>query len=142
MPANSIATATTSIRATPREVWQALVNPSALKQYMFGADVASDWKEGSTITWKGEMNGKKYEDRGVVLQAVPERTLQYVHFGPAPSDPYQSSNFHTVTITLDGDGDETAVLLSQNNNSSEAARAESQKNWETMLNGLKLYVEH
>jgi uncharacterized protein YndB with AHSA1/START domain len=109
---------------------------------MFGAEVASDWQEGSVITWTGEMNGKKYQDRGVVLQAVPERTLQYVHFGPAPSDPYQSASFHTVTITLDGNGDETAVLLSQNNNSNEAAREESQKNWETMLNGLKLYVEH
>jgi uncharacterized protein YndB with AHSA1/START domain len=141
MTTNSIATATTSIRATPREVWQALVTPSALKQYMFGADVASDWKEGSAITWKGEMNGKAYEDKGVVLEAVPGKKLQYVHFSPQSDNVHQAANFHTVTITLAGEGDETAVSLAQNNNSSEAMREESEQNRATMLRGLKKYVE-
>ncbi len=142
MQTNSIATATTSIRATPREVWKALISPAALKEYMFGAEVRSDWDEGSVITWKGEMNGKRYEDRGVVLQSVPGKTLQYVHFGPASGEMQKIANFHTVTITLADQGDLTAVSLSQNNNSSEAMRKESERNWATMLRGLKQYLEH
>ena len=40
---------------------------------MFGTDAVSDWKEGSPITWKGEWEGKHYEDRGVILRLEPER---------------------------------------------------------------------
>jgi hypothetical protein len=50
MSKNLIANATTSIEATKSKVWQALVAPDAIKQYMFGADVESDWSEGSAIT--------------------------------------------------------------------------------------------
>jgi uncharacterized protein YndB with AHSA1/START domain len=94
------------------------------------------------ITWRGEMNGKRYEDKGVVLEAVPGKKLQYVHFSPVSGDGMSAATFHTVTITLDGNGDETAVSLSQNNNSSDSMRKESEKNWATMLRGLKQYLEH
>jgi hypothetical protein len=42
-------------------------------QYMFGTNVISDWQEGSPILWKGEWQGKKYEDLGVILKLEPER---------------------------------------------------------------------
>jgi hypothetical protein len=32
-----------------------------------GYKVTSDWKPGSRITWKGEWEGKPYEDKGVVV---------------------------------------------------------------------------
>jgi hypothetical protein len=31
-----------------------MTNPEIIKQYMFGTNVISDWKEGSPIVWKGE----------------------------------------------------------------------------------------
>jgi len=42
-----IANAVISINSSRREVWDALVNPAAIKHYMFGADVESGWREGS-----------------------------------------------------------------------------------------------
>jgi uncharacterized protein YndB with AHSA1/START domain len=42
------------IDAPIERVWNALVNPNVIKQYMFGTNVVSDWKEGSSIVWKGE----------------------------------------------------------------------------------------
>jgi uncharacterized protein YndB with AHSA1/START domain len=54
MSKNLVANAKTSIEAAKSRVWQALVAPDAIKQYMFGADVESNWSEGSTITWQGE----------------------------------------------------------------------------------------
>ena len=77
MSKNLVAQATTSIGASKSKVWEALVTPDAIKQYMFGADVESDWSKGSKITWKGEMKGKKYEDKGVILKIDPKKTLQY-----------------------------------------------------------------
>ena len=43
------------------------MNPEAIKQYMFGTNVVTDWREGSPITWKGEWQGKSYEDKGVMF---------------------------------------------------------------------------
>jgi uncharacterized protein YndB with AHSA1/START domain len=141
MSKNYVAAATISIGAAANKVWEALITPDAIKQYMFGTNVESDWREGSGITWKGEMKGKKYEDKGVVLKIVSKKTLQYSHFSPLSGKADKPENYHTVTINLSGSGNKTEVSLSQDNNSTEEARMESAKNWGTMLKGLKEYVE-
>ena len=58
-----VARASTIIAADPYAVWAALVEPAAIKQYMFGTTVSSDWSEGSPITWSGEWQGRAYEDK-------------------------------------------------------------------------------
>ena len=141
MSKNLVANATTSIEATKNKVWQSLVAPDAIKQYMFGADVESDWSEGSAITWQGEMKGKKYQDKGVILKIEPEQILQYNHFSPLSGKADNPENYHTITINLSGSGNKTEVSLSQDNNADENARNESAKNWGAMLAGLKKYVE-
>jgi uncharacterized protein YndB with AHSA1/START domain len=89
MKNNLIAKASATIDAPVAKVWDALVNPEAIKQYMFGTNVATDWQEGSPITWKGEWQGKAYEDKGVIRQVKPERILQYSHFSPLSGLPDQ-----------------------------------------------------
>ncbi len=141
MSRNLVANATTSIGAAKSKVWQALVTPEAIKQYMFGADVESGWTKGSAITWKGEMKGTKYQDKGVILEIEPEKKLRYSHFSPLSGKPDKAENYHTVSISLSGSGKETEVSLSQDNNADEKSRQESEKNWRKMLEGLKQYVE-
>lgn len=136
-----IAKSTISIQSTKSKVWEALVTPDAIEQYMFGAHVDSDWREGSGITWKGEMKGKQYEDKGVILKIEPEQILQYSHFSPSSGKPDKPDNYHTVTINLAGSANKTEVSLSQDNNADEQARKESEKNWGAMLEGLKKYIE-
>jgi uncharacterized protein YndB with AHSA1/START domain len=136
-----IAESSVVIGAPKAAVWKALVTPAAVKQYMFGADVRSDWKEGSPITWSGEWQGKPFEDKGVIQRVQPERTLQYSHFSPLSGQPDRPENYHTVTIELADVGAETRVTLTQDNNSTEEARAHSEKNWNMMLGALKQLVE-
>ena len=57
-----VASAETDIDAPRSEVWRALTDPDEIEKYMFGSRVETDWKPGSPITWKGEYEGKKYED--------------------------------------------------------------------------------
>jgi uncharacterized protein YndB with AHSA1/START domain len=57
MAANLVARASTTIDAPPDAVWQALVTPPAIKQYMFGADVASTWRKGAAINVEGGVAG-------------------------------------------------------------------------------------
>ncbi len=139
--ANLIARGSIAIAAPVERVWNALITPSAIKEYMFGTTVESDWKEGSPIFWKGEWNGRDYEDKGVIRQFNPGRALQYTHFSPLSGLPDTPANYHTVTIQLSPEGDGTRVSLTQDNNLTEEARSHSEKNWNVMLDGLKKYVE-
>jgi uncharacterized protein YndB with AHSA1/START domain len=141
MDKNLIARASVTINATRAKVWNALVNPEAIKQYMFGTHVVSDWREGSPIIWKGEWQGKSYEDKGIVLQFKPGRTIQYSHFSPLSGLPDKPENYHTVTIELSGDGNQTRASLAQDNNPTEQERDHSEKNWEMMLTALKKFLE-
>ncbi|HEY8682505.1 MAG TPA: SRPBCC family protein [Rhodanobacter sp.] len=141
MSEHLLAKASATIDAGTREVWKALTDPKAIKQYMFGADVVSDWREGGPIVWKGEFKGKPYEDKGMILEIDPERTLQYTHFSALSGKPDKPENYHTIRIGLSGSNGVTDLALTQDNNETEQARIESEKNWGAMLEGLKKYVE-
>jgi uncharacterized protein YndB with AHSA1/START domain len=141
MTPDHVARATITIAAPVAKVWDALVNPTAIKQYMFGTTVVSDWRAGSAIAWKGEWQGRRYEDKGVILRFEPERKLQYSHFSPLAGLPDVPENYHTVTVELVAEGGRTRVDLSQNNNPTPQAREHSERNWEMMLAGLKKLVE-
>jgi uncharacterized protein YndB with AHSA1/START domain len=138
---NLIARSSITIAAPAEKVWNALVTPATIKQYMFGTTVASDWKVGSPITWKGEWQGKAYEDKGLIRQFQPGRALQYTHFSPLAGLPDKPENYHTVTIQLSPEGNQTRVSLTQDNNATEEARSHSEQNWAMMLDGLKKVVE-
>ncbi len=111
MEKNLIAKTSIAMKAPKAKVWNALVDPKAIQQYMFGTTAVSDWHEGSPIVWKGEWQGKAYEDKGVIFQFKPERTLQYSHFSPLAGLPDKPENYHTVTIDLSEAGDQTHVSL-------------------------------
>lgn len=141
MDTNLIARASVTFDASRKRVWDALVTPADIKQYMFGTTVVTDWSEGSPICWKGEWQGKRYEDKGVILQITPGRALQYSHFSPLVGLPDTPENYHTVTIELSGEGKQTLVSLTQDHNATEEACEHSQKNWEMMLTALKKLLE-
>jgi uncharacterized protein YndB with AHSA1/START domain len=136
-----IAEATVVIDAPRQRVWKALVTPREIAEYMFGARVVSDWLPGSAITWSGEWQGKPFADKGVIRDLIPGELLRYTHYSPRSGRPDKPGNYHTVTITLSGDGNGTVVTLTQDNNHSEEGRRESQQNWVTMLGALKRVIE-
>jgi uncharacterized protein YndB with AHSA1/START domain len=141
MNKNLIARASITINANSTQVWNALVDPQAIKQYMFGTNVVTDWREGSPIIWKGEWQGKSYEDKGLVLQFKPGRTIQYSHFSLLSGVPDKPENYHTVTIELSRDGNQTLVSLTQDYNRTEQERDHSEQNWKMMLAALRQFLE-
>jgi uncharacterized protein YndB with AHSA1/START domain len=141
MAKDFVAKASTSIKAPVARVWDALVNPEKIKQYMFGTNMVTSWKEGSPIVWRGDWEGKAYEDKGKILKLKPERILQYSHFSPLSGVPDKPENYHTVTIELSSQRDQTVVSLSQDNNATKEAREHSEKNWTMMLSSLKKLLE-
>jgi uncharacterized protein YndB with AHSA1/START domain len=141
------AVATVDIDAPPSEVWRSLTDPARLKQYYLGAEVETDWQVGSPITFKGEWDGKPYEDKGEILVFEPERKLAYSHFSPMGGKPDVPENYHVVDVTLDEREGATQVTLRQSNleggatDEDRANRDDYEKNWKQMLEGLKKTTE-
>jgi uncharacterized protein YndB with AHSA1/START domain len=136
-----VATAEIDIDAPQERVWSALTDPDEVEKYMFGSRVESDWQPGSPIVWKGEWQGKPFEDKGTVVEVDPGRTLVVTHFSPLSGQEDRPENYHTLTYRLEPDGQSTHVTLSQDNNSSEDEASHSQENWQTMLTAMKTSVE-
>jgi uncharacterized protein YndB with AHSA1/START domain len=122
-------------------VWDALVNSAVIKKYMFGADVVSDWKEGSPIIFKGVWQGKPYEDKGRILKFIPGRLIQYSHYSPLSGQPDIPENYHTVTMEVSRLDTGTGLALSQDNNATQEEKEHSEENWGFMLQGIKKLLE-
>jgi uncharacterized protein YndB with AHSA1/START domain len=141
------AEATVDIDAPRSSVWQSLTDPASIKEYYLGADVQTDWQVGSPITFKGEWNGKPYEDKGEILAFEPERKLAYSHFSPSGGKPDLPENYHVVEVTLDERDEKTTVTLRQSNleggvtDEDRTNRQDYEKNWTHMLEGLKKTTE-
>ena len=137
---DDVARASTTIDAPNPRVWSALVDPEQIARWMVGTTVDTDWREGSTITWKGEWQGTAYEDKGTVLQVEEGRLLQYTHDSPLSGQPDVPESYHTVTIELTGSMP-TRVTLSQEGNGSREMRDHSAAFWQSMLDTLTQQVE-
>jgi uncharacterized protein YndB with AHSA1/START domain len=136
-----VATAEADIDAPRSKIWRALTDPDQIQKYMFGSRVETDWQPGSRITWKGEYEGKKYEDKGEVLEVVQDRRLKVTHFSPLSGEDDVAENYHTLVYELTEDEGKTHLWLSQDNNRTDEAAEHSRANWEKMLFALKGVVE-
>jgi uncharacterized protein YndB with AHSA1/START domain len=81
--------------------------------------------------------GKRYEDKGTILEVQPERLLRSTHFSPLSGLDDVPENYHTVTNTLEDDGGGARLTLTQDNNADAEAAAHSEQNWNTMLESLR-----
>ena len=135
------AAASTTINAPASRVWEALTKPELIKKYMFGTDVISDWKVGSPIVYKGEWQGKPFEDKGQILEFEPESLLVSTHWSPLSGVPDLPENYHRVTYRLSEKDGKTEVTIHQDKNASEEEKADSEANWKAILDGLKKLLE-
>lgn len=131
-----------TIRASAIQVWSAITTPATLKKFFFGADIETDWSIGSPIRMKGDFKGKTYEDKGEILAVEPQQRLSFSHWSALSGQADTPENYHVVTFDLTPEGEETNVTLSQSNltggatPSDVAHRAEYEKNWTMVLDGL------
>jgi uncharacterized protein YndB with AHSA1/START domain len=136
------------VDAPPSDVWKAITDPKRLKRFFFGAEVESSWEPGDPIRMRGEFKGKAYEDKGEIREAAPGKRLSFSHYSPLSGAPDKPENYHVVTFDLDPDGDGSKVTLSQSNldgtvkASDKEHRAEYEKNWQGVLDGLAKEFAH
>lgn len=141
MPGNFVATSAITIDASPDRVWKVITDPAAVKEFMFGADLVTDWTVGGPIAWRGEWEGKPYEDKGEILEVDPGRKLVHTHFSPLGGEEDKPENYHTLTWTLQDQDGATTLTLSQDNNASEDAAEHSQGMWDMLVADVKKIAE-
>lgn len=136
------------VDAPPSDVWKAITDPVRLRRFFFGADVESGWEAGDPIRMRGEFKGKAYEDKGEIREAEAGKRLSFSHYSPLSGAPDTRENYHVVTFDLDPEGDGSKVTLSQSNldgtvkDSDTEHRAEYEKNWQGVLDGLAKEFAH
>lgn len=141
MAANFVAKATTTINAPASVVWRAITSPEVISAYMFGTKVQTDWKIGSPITWHGNYQGKEYEDRGTILQVLPEKLLQHTYHSSMSGIEDKPENYFNITYELEEINGQTKISLTNSNLPDEKSRDHSEKNWEGVLSKMKEVVE-
>lgn len=140
MQTGYLVTYKTHINAAAAKVWEALTDPNIVKQYLFGSDQQTDWREGSPIFWKGEYEGKPFTDKGEVLQYEPVHRLSYTYLSSFSGMDDKPENYLVVTYELFEDNDGTRLEITQSNYDEEKA-AHCEENWRMVIDGLKKIIE-
>lgn len=141
MERKHVSRASIAIAASRAEVWEALVNPATAKAYFFGAKVASDWQEGSPITFTGEFNGHAYHEQGTILQCQPERLLQYSHWSDLEQLPDLPEHYRHWTFRIEAGDPGVVLAVTEDNIPDETKRARSDEFWAGVLATIKGLVE-
>lgn len=136
-----LATTSISIHATPAQVWEALVDPSFIRQYFHGTETTTDWKLGSPITFKGEWQGKPYLDKGTILEINPERVLSYSFWSSMSGSEDFDDNYAHITYHLSNYDDNTILIINQDNIDSEEEVIKIEENWMNISKSIKHLVE-
>jgi uncharacterized protein YndB with AHSA1/START domain len=130
------------IDAPIHKVWDGLTDPEIIKQYFFGTQLETDWKKGSPISWRGEWEGVSYEDKGTIVDIIPERHVKFTYWSSMSNLPDLPENYTTVTYDLSSEGDnQTRLVVTQDNMGSPERKKHSEENWMVVLEGLKKIVE-
>jgi uncharacterized protein YndB with AHSA1/START domain len=129
------------INAPRASIWDALINPDKIKQYLFGTTTHCDWKVGSSLRFTGEWESQHYEDKGIILAIKAEQLLSYSYWSNFSGLPDMPEYYQIVSFHLENAGDKTRLRLTQQNISSEEAKSHSEQNWKMVLNSFKELVE-
>lgn len=132
---------TITIAAPRAKVWEALTKPELVKQYFFGTDVKSDWKKGGAITFSGEWEGKKYIDKGTILEIEKEKLLKYNYWSSFSGKPDVPENYQEITYQLKDMGGNTEYIVEQEGHETEDAARHSEQNWASVMDGLRKMLE-
>jgi uncharacterized protein YndB with AHSA1/START domain len=138
---NITATESITLNAPRQKVWDALTKPELIQQYFFGTYASSDWKVGSPITFKGEWEGKHYEDKGTILEVRSGRLLRYNFWSSMSGMKDKPENYVIITYELSENNGETLLTITQENIPTEEMKDHSEQNWRKVLEGLKRLVE-
>lgn len=136
------------IDAPTSRVWDALTNPEQTKKYMFGCETVSDWKQGSSLEWKGTHEGKDMIFvKGNIQEIQAKKRLAYTTIDPNSTIEDKPENYLVVTYELTPEDGKTILTVTQGDYSKVADGQKryndtvSEGGWQPILEKVKELVE-
>ena len=137
------AKASATINAPVEKVWEALTDPKLVKEWLFGTDMTvTAWEVGGQITYAGVWEGKPYQDKGVILEIVPQSLLVSSYWSAFSGLPDSPENYQRVIYALAGEGvGKTRVEITQEGSKTAEGAKHSEDNWNKVLGSMKTLLE-
>jgi len=130
------------IRAPRQQVWEALTQPELVRKYFFGTLLTTDWGVGSPLTFRGEWQGKAYEDLGTVRAFEPPTSLSFDYWSSFSGLEDRPELRQLIRYELTEEDEGVRVTIRQSNVDTQERADHSAKNWQGVLEGLKSLVEN
>jgi uncharacterized protein YndB with AHSA1/START domain len=130
-----------AIAASVDDVWRAITTPELIKQWFFGVDTETDWKQGSPIVHTGEWQGKPYVDKGEIVRIEPPHVLVHTHWSDLSGTPDSPEHYQEVTWEVSERSDGTELRISERNLPTDEAKDASDQAWSMVLQNLKVMLE-
>jgi len=130
------------INATPEKVFDALTTSDEIVKYYPLNKVISNWGIGDSVHYKGNVNGQKFTDYGVITELKRPTTYSYRYWSDNHGTEKTSDNHLTINYTLSIVKGATELSLVQDNiKSEEMFNVMNNVVWDMLLNSLKEYME-
>jgi|SRR6185437_6486802 len=137
-----IVSASVDINTSPERVWEVLTKPEIIKEYLFGTNTSTDWKVDSPIFFRGEYEGHKYEDKGVILKNEPLKTISYSYWSGFSGLEDKPENYSTCTYTIESkSSNQTRLTWTQKGFGSEEGYNHSKSGMDAFMRQIKGIAE-
>jgi uncharacterized protein YndB with AHSA1/START domain len=126
------------IKTTPERLWEAITNPEIRSKYQFGAQITSDFTQGSRFEM-GHPGSPGWLGEGENLEVDPPRRLVQSMVA-LWSDEVKSEGTSRITWEIEPVGDSCRLTVTHDQ-LREGANEELYGGWPMILSGLKTWLE-
>lgn len=123
------------------KVWEALVTPEIIAQYLYGTKVETDWKVGSTIYYRGEWEGNAYEDKGIITALEEGTLLETEYWSSLSGTPDSREHYIRVSYLVGEEQGQSTLTILQEGCQTEEDRTKKEADWAMVLSGIKTLLE-
>lgn len=130
------------IHAPVPDVWKALTTSSIVEKYFFGNTAISDWNVGSSLIFKGDLEGKEYVGRGIILNRVPFKLFRFSYWSSLSGLENKSENYMHVTYRLAEEQEGvTELITTVDKIPDEGLRGKIERDLTKILHSMKQVLE-
>lgn len=123
-------------------VFEALTDSSKIIKFYPLIEVLSEWKKGSEVLYKGELEGVPFTDYGTITSLVTPNEFSYVYWSDNHGTERTEENLVSITYKLAVVKKGTRVTIFQSNlPNQELYEAMDNFVWDFLLGSLKSYLE-
>ena len=125
------------VRATPDQIWRAIIDPEMTRDYYYGTEIKSNWTPGAR--WTSEAGDETYLEGEILEVEVPRRLVQSFHVAWPDDDAFKDAP-STVTWEITPMGDASSIRI-VHEGMGQATRDYVEDGWGLILSGLKTLLE-